>query len=448
MIFIDLATKLVPFDDPKHNTLINKLNNSFERMKRATMRDTFSCPLLTPEELQTVMISFDDIEHDTHGVKAVMERYGYCIVTSVLSADNDDTSVDGCFAELQSLETSINEDLSELIDTDAVRRGDSKLKPVVQKCVKQGVARWPSASLEAIGNRHRLQLKGLPHGRFAWRCRMYPKIRRVYEVLHETTDLVSSFDNSFVTTDTEQQGEEAMENRLWPHVDQNDHDFIIGHQDVYQGLLYCWPSSEPRSSTTVVWPRSHTPEVYDMYMNDAFLEKRGRKGNHFTAISMVQDTETRERLMQGWLSHARRVTVPIGGLLLWSSRTTHQGWSGGPRLAQPVCWEPRERRSAKARGRKLALAALGLPSTHSASLGQPHNLVPQRRPSVTLPERGSSFGKTVLPLKATIKSQALRDGEDALEVWDTLKGINLQNISLEHITYLELVLKDEFKAVV
>lgn len=277
---------------------------------------------------------------------------------------------------------------------------------------------------------------------------MYPKIRRVYEVLHETTDLVSSFDNSFVTTDTEQQGEEAMENRLWPHVDQNDHDFIIGHQDVYQGLLYCWPSSEPRSSTTVVWPRSHTPEVYDMYMNDAFLEKRGRKGNHFTAISMVQDTETRERLMQGWLSHARRVTVPVGGLLLWSSRTTHQGWSGGPRLAQPVCWEPRERRSAKARGRKLALAALGLPSTHSASLGQPHNLVPQRRPSVTLPERGSSFGKIVLPLKATIKSQALRDGVDALEVWDTLKGINLQNISLEHITYLELVLKDEFKAVV
>lgn len=177
---------------------------------------------------------------------------------------------------------------------------------------------------------------------------------------------------------------------IWPHVDQNDHDFIIAQQDVYQGLIYCWSRSDRRSSTTVVWPGSHIPEVYDLYMKDA---------------SMVQDLETRDTLMQGWLSHARRVTVPIGGLLLWSSRTTHQGWSGGPRLAQPVCWEPRERRSAKVRGRKLALVALGLPSTHSASLGQPHNLVLQRRPMATLPEqRGSSFGKTVLPMKATIKS--------------------------------------------
>jgi len=416
-------------------------------MKRTVRDDTFSCPLLTPEEAQQVMIPFDDIEHDVNGVKSVMERYGYCIVTDVTSADNDDTSANGGCNKYQSLESSINEDLSELIDTDAVRRGDSKLKSAVRKFSQHGVARWPSASLEAIGDMHRLQLKGLPHGRFAWRCRMLPKIRRVYEVLHETNDLVSSCDNPFVTTDTEQQGEEATENRLWPHVDQNDHDFMIAHQDVYQGLLYCWSSSDRRSSTTVVWPRSHIPEVYDLYMKDAYLEKRGRKGDHFSAISMIQDLEIRDKLMQGWLSHARRVTVPVGGLLLWSSRTTHQGWSGGPRLAQPVCWEPRERRSAKVRGRKLALAALGLPSTHSASLGQPHNLVLQTRPRATLPERGSSFGKTVLPLKATIKSQALRDGVDALEVWDTLKGINLQNISLEHLNYLESVLKEEFMAV-
>ena len=33
------------------------------------------------------------------------------------------------------------------------------------------------------------------------------------------------------------------------------------------------------------------------------------------------------------------------GLLLWDSRTVHQGWRGGPRLAMPICWEPRHRRS-------------------------------------------------------------------------------------------------------
>jgi len=46
----------------------------------------------------------------------------------------------------------------------------------------------------------------------------------------------------------------------------------------------------------------------------------------------------------------------------------------GPRLAMPVCWEPRERRTLEVFHRKLRLAALGLPSTHWASLGRQHNL--------------------------------------------------------------------------
>ena len=46
----------------------------------------------------------------------------------------------------------------------------------------------------------------------------------------------------------------------------------------------------------------------------------------------------------------------------------------GPRLAMPVCWEPRERRPTEVFTRKLRLAASGLPSTHWASLGRQHNV--------------------------------------------------------------------------
>jgi hypothetical protein len=78
----------------------------------------------------------------------------------------------------------------------------------------------------------------------------------------------------------------------------------------------------------------------------------------------IADPIVREEMNQGWLRNARRVTVPAGGLLLWSSRLTHQGWSGGPRLGHLVCWEPKERRTETARVRKVALSLLGLPSTH------------------------------------------------------------------------------------
>merc|ERR1712217_890136 len=68
----------------------------------------------------------------------------------------------------------------------------------------------------------------------------------------------------------------------------------------------------------------------------------------------------------------RRIPVPAGALLLWSSCTVHQGWDGGPRLAVPVCWEPRQRVDAEARNRKLKFAALGVTTSHSPSEGRIH----------------------------------------------------------------------------
>merc|ERR1719410_1203790 len=111
-------------------------------------------------------------------------------------------------------------------------------------------------------------------------------------------------------------------------------------------------------------------------MTSEQLQQRGRKGDHF---SRLEDA----RLIEGWHHSARRVPVPAGSLFLWSSRTVHQGWSGGPRLAQPVCWEPVDRRDERSRERKLKMAALGLPSTHWGSLGIPHMLVQTELPKAT-----------------------------------------------------------------
>merc|ERR1712232_612925 len=109
-----------------------------------------------------------------------------------------------------------------------------------------------------------------------------------------------------------------------------------------------------------------------------------------------------------WRQHARRAPIPAGSLLLWSSRTVHQGWTGGPRLAQPVCWEPKSRRNPQAYDNKLRLAALGLPSTHWASLGIPHTLVDIELAKPTV-AKGTGKG-AALPLKSTLTPASLIEG--------------------------------------
>lgn len=83
------------------------------------------------------------------------------------------------------------------------------------------------------------------------------------------------------------------------------------------------------------------------------------------------------------------------------------GWSGGPRLAQPVCWEPADRRTPSSHLRKMRMVATGLPSTHWASLGQPHYLVaPQRGQDVPA---GEGEAGVVIPLRGFVHPAPLCD---------------------------------------
>jgi len=307
-------------------------------------------------------------------------------------------------------------DLQELIDSKALKEANAAVAAAAARAARDPRA-FPAASMKGLGNINRCQLRGLPHGRFAWASRLNPRVRRVYEVLHGTTELVSSCDNSFFAPGSSL-GVDS--NRSWPHVDHNKHDHSvvdaegapISDWEVYQGILYVWSSTDSNSSTTVVWTGSHT-DVYEELMSAPSAAGRGRKGNHFTQFSSDSSS-----LIPQWHAAARRVPVPAGALMLWSSRTVHQGWTGGPRLAQPVCWEPTSRRTQSARVRKLRMAVLGLPSTHWASLGLPHNLVaPLLQPKVMAEGRGANV---TLPMLSTLRPVTLADGMHVEEVWQQL----------------------------
>lgn len=443
------------------------------QIKNRMSKAQFSCPLLAGEELERVTVPFAALaageEEGQRGLREVLQEHGMAVVSGVITEE-----------ELCQLEADMQADLAELVDEEQIEQvGNAQLSECWRLAREGGVGAWPSSALKTLGIKNRLQLRGLPHGRFSWKCRLHANVKKVYAVLHECeeSDLVSSCDNAFVAPLS---APAASTNDLWPHVDQNDCDMApvrvagaasgasatgassaagdtgkqrVADWDVYQGVLYVWSSEDERSSTTVTWPGSHHKHgVYGTYMKDKNLQKRGRRpahAGHFTAISMMQKGRgERDEMMRGWREHSRRIPVPRGGLLLWASRTTHQGWSGGPRLAQPVCWEPVVRRTDESRHRKMAMAALGLPSTHWASLGLPHHLVtPETPKSSPATAPGTGNGDVVFAMNPMVRPYGLADGVDPLDLWREFSEHDWQKpMAPRLVELLEKSLTDEMKA--
>lgn len=401
---------------------------------RRPKNDT-SLPVLSPAKTAQITVPFAEIEGGR--LNRVLEEYG-CAIVSGVAAPDECARLEGLFAA----------DLADLVDTDAARRAGGNVAHAADKALED-VRAWPLESLSLLGKIDRCQLRGLPHGRFAWGCRLLTNLRRCYEVIHDTPDLVSSCDNPFFAPDAYA---EAAQNRSWPHVDHNCHDnrffdaqgCVVGRWEVFQGLLYVWSSEGTHASTTVVLPGSHRT-LYDALMQDPTMVARGRKGDHFTQLSKASNSGLVSSLQDQWWADAARVPVPRGGLFLWSSKTMHQGWSGGPRLAQPVCWEPVGRRDESALDRKLRLAALGLPSTHWASLGIPHTLV---APEPSAPsEAWQQGGRIWLPARACIHPASLREGFSVAEMFRTLAGCSWDaRLPADLRKLLEECLVDEVRA--
>merc|ERR1712216_818659 len=109
-------------------------------------------------------------------------------------------------------------------------------------------------------------------------------------------------------------------------------------------------------------------------------------------INHLQNCCDRDELAAQAIAGTRRVPCPAGSLLLWDSRTIHQGWAGGPRLAQPVCWEPRDRQEhdLSVLRRKIYMCAAGVPSSHSSCEGRVHGMVKHRSRSTTAGWKGET----------------------------------------------------------
>lgn len=351
-------------------------------------------PVMSPDELAQITVQLGDCAQQLAGTLA---EFGVALIPNVLSP-----------AECDQLEGLFGQDLADVVDFETLRREPSledALRRVQTDVPNRLPHVWPAGT--CLGSGGFAIDHGLPQGRLAWGARLNPRLRTIYGILHGCAeeDLVASCDVVFFTPPTVPHV--SAEKRLWPHVDQNSHVQESGAVPIFQGALYIWSAETDGASTTVVWPRSHL-KPFATLMADPDFEIKGRFNEHYSPISAMSNRVAAAELLDQFKAGARRVPVPAGGLLLWSSRTMHQGHSGGARLAVPVCFEPVERRSLQTRHRKARLVISGMPSTHWAALGYQHGLA-DTHPAAKPANAACAWPDLQLPLRALISWIPVQD---------------------------------------
>lgn len=381
----------------------------------------YSAPVLNADEFNRVAVPFSEI---SNRLQDVLDENGFAVVTGVVPT----------LEELLEFENDFKDDLLSLIDEEKIETAPQEVKAAHSNFLQEGPASFPLRTASGFSEAAGFNLEHcMPHGKFAWRARRHDRVRDIFGVLFskEGRDLVTSLDAVFFTP-TAQCAEKT--NRISAHVDQNKWDVRegLGTNPVYQGVLYVWPSvPDGSSSTTVVWPGSHKKEWHEL-MKDETAKSIGKCGTHYTEIKNLRNKDISDMLTQGWHEHARRIIVPPGALVLWNSRTIHTGWKGGPRLAQPVCLEPKTRQSDLERYSKLRLAALGLPSTHWAANGMQHDM--SLYSSGVFADKGSraEFSElkgVQLPLRPCLNPEPLSETAD-LEELEKLTRVKYETLGI------------------
>lgn len=294
-------------------------------------------------------------------LRGILQQWGFAIVADVYTPE-----------QCQQLENLWAQDLLSTITppTNEGQKQAQERSQILQHIKQNPVYNWPMDKL-SLGAKFASDL-GLPHGRLAWAVRTNDNVKKVFAAIFGDLDLCTGVDNVFFDNRVLTEDNDLRRtSTLWPHADQNLSIRPGGDHEIYQGVLYVMEANID-TSATVVWPQSHTA-VYDSLMRS----KDWSNGGHFCPLP-------RSRLEE-FAQNARRVPVPAGALLLWNSKTVHQGYAGGPRLAIPVSMQSKALRPQAAFTSKIHLCRTGLPSSHWATIAKQHSLAKPNQPAREYP---------------------------------------------------------------
>ena len=150
---------------------------------------------------------------------------------------------------------------------------------------------WTTTNCPMMWAKGMIYASGLGQSDFMWKLRTNKRILEIWSQVHNTTDLVTSFDGFSVFLDVKQKP------KTWLHVDQKSDDSIYSVQGAYNFL----PVLEKDAGFVVV-PDSHR----------TFISDPKNKGNF---IVIPEDDEHIEK--------AVKLLIPENCFVLWNSKTIH-----------------------------------------------------------------------------------------------------------------------------
>lgn len=190
---------------------------------------------------------------------------------------------------------------------------------------------------------------GLSQGNACWTVRTNRAIQQIFQSILGVDgdhDLVVSMDAVGFSSDREE-----VRGDTWLHVDYNPliKSPLPDGIDSYQGILYATDVTEG-SACTVVVPGSHLH----------YKEHTYDSSTHFQIVN------------PNLMSDAVKLMLRAGDLLVFNSKTVHQGWHGPHRLCFMVSYGRKQDRTNQERAKKLLMYMCGQRGNHWSQLGQLH----------------------------------------------------------------------------
>jgi hypothetical protein len=296
-------------------------------------------------------VTLDFAACDTSGLHDVMEKYGFCVVTNVLTPD-DVVLCHELFAT----------DLRAIVDLDDAAFSFTELAKRMAVDGADVVAAWDLLS-HPLGRTNPSVASdyGIPQGSAAWYVRSHPRVCSVFRRLLGVEELCVDMDCVlFDNLDPEIPEKDRLDD-LSPRTDLCAELPISAEWQSYQGVVYI-TDADGDTSATVIWPRSHK-DIFDSILA---VDNASLGDGSQTTTSLPADVADRFKLEAG------RVKLPRGSLLVWNSRTAHQCWNVGPRLAFPVSFAPKSWRSSDALADKREWVVRGNATTSCPLLGTLH----------------------------------------------------------------------------
>ena len=161
------------------------------------------------------------------------------------------------------------------------------------------------------------------HQEHAWYLRTLPCVKRVFADLHQTNDLIVSYDGCCWITP---EHFAKCRDKCWTHVDENPKKC---DKPTYQGFVSLTSNT---NTSLVVYEESH--KLFNEYFERHVGDKKITSWNKIEK-SYLERIQSRRKVL----------CVPAGAVVVWDSRTFHQNQYGYPdceeRIVQYINYMPR-----------------------------------------------------------------------------------------------------------